>query len=246
MKTYKVKLIGETPVMLNNDQTADPLNPIAKEMKKISSKRAKTEADHYELSKLEWFGGLYLENKYELSAKLANLKNVDEPSEKIQSQIKAIEEMLIPKHSRIAIPARLLKANLIAGAKVFRKGSTLAKANPLILDTNGLNIPPRLRFVDENLSPEQLWEKKEVSNPEDPTSLFYPYRDRRSVVVQKSKVIRTRFICAQWSIEYLLQVSEEDFNTDDIISIIEKAGQVAGIGDYRTEYGKFSHLLEEV
>ena len=32
-------------------------------MKKISGKRAKTESDYIELSRVEWFGGLYLKNK---------------------------------------------------------------------------------------------------------------------------------------------------------------------------------------
>lgn len=75
MKTYKVTLIGEAPIMLNNDQTADPLNHIAKAIKKISNKNKKTEADHLELSKLEWFGGLYLEDKYDLGAKTGKLAN---------------------------------------------------------------------------------------------------------------------------------------------------------------------------
>jgi hypothetical protein len=40
---------------------ADPLNKIVKEMKKISGKRGKTEADMEELAKLEWKGSLYID-----------------------------------------------------------------------------------------------------------------------------------------------------------------------------------------
>lgn len=47
---------------MHNGQLADPLNPIAREMKRVSGKRAKTEADYEQLAKLEFIGGLYLSN----------------------------------------------------------------------------------------------------------------------------------------------------------------------------------------
>lgn len=57
-RTYKI--IGATALVMHNGQLANPFNPYTKLMKKISSKRDKTEADFEELAKLEWFGGLYL------------------------------------------------------------------------------------------------------------------------------------------------------------------------------------------
>ena len=45
---------------MHNAQLADPLNPHAQAIKKISGKRNKTEADHEELGRLEWLGSLYL------------------------------------------------------------------------------------------------------------------------------------------------------------------------------------------
>ena len=43
-------------------QLADPLNRWAKAIKAISGKRMKTDADHEEMARLEWFGSLYLDN----------------------------------------------------------------------------------------------------------------------------------------------------------------------------------------
>lgn len=40
---------------------ANPLDPIAQQMRKISQKRDKTEADLEELARLEWYGGLCTE-----------------------------------------------------------------------------------------------------------------------------------------------------------------------------------------
>lgn len=59
---YQCRIIGATPLLMHNGLLADPLNNIAKEMKAISSKRDKTESDFSELSRLEWYGGLYLNN----------------------------------------------------------------------------------------------------------------------------------------------------------------------------------------
>lgn len=46
---------------MHSGQTADPLNHYAKALKAVSSKRSKTDADHEEMSKIEWFASLYLD-----------------------------------------------------------------------------------------------------------------------------------------------------------------------------------------
>lgn len=40
----------------------DPLHPVTRALRKISSKRKKTEADYEQMAKLEFIGGLYLMN----------------------------------------------------------------------------------------------------------------------------------------------------------------------------------------
>src|SRR5579871_793972 len=61
-ESLKFRIRGVVPLVMHNGQLADPLNRHAKEMKKISGKRAKTEADFERLAKLEWYGGLYVHN----------------------------------------------------------------------------------------------------------------------------------------------------------------------------------------
>lgn len=60
MKTISLKLIGVSPLLMHNGQTADPLNSFAKAMKQVSGKKKKTEADYIELAKIEYMAGLYL------------------------------------------------------------------------------------------------------------------------------------------------------------------------------------------
>jgi hypothetical protein len=45
---------------MHNGQLADPLNTFAKELKKLTDKKDKTDADIEEIARVEWFGGLYL------------------------------------------------------------------------------------------------------------------------------------------------------------------------------------------
>lgn len=59
-KTINFHLQGIAPLLLHNGHLADPLNEWAKAMKEVSSKRKKTDDDHAELGRLEWHGGLYL------------------------------------------------------------------------------------------------------------------------------------------------------------------------------------------
>ena len=59
-KTLSYRLTSDCPMLSHNGQTADPLNKWAKAMKKISGKRAKSDADYEELARLEFFAGLYL------------------------------------------------------------------------------------------------------------------------------------------------------------------------------------------
>lgn len=59
-KTLSFKITGVAPLLMHNGQLVDPTNDFSKHMKKISSKRDKTDADLEELARLEWHGSLYL------------------------------------------------------------------------------------------------------------------------------------------------------------------------------------------
>jgi hypothetical protein len=59
-KSLKFKITGVAPLLMHNGQTADPLNPHSRAIAEITSKRKKTEADHAEIARREWYAGLYL------------------------------------------------------------------------------------------------------------------------------------------------------------------------------------------
>lgn len=59
-QSYSFKINGIAPLIVHNGELADPFYVFSQEIKKISGKRKKTEADHEMMAKLEWRGGLYV------------------------------------------------------------------------------------------------------------------------------------------------------------------------------------------
>ena len=58
--TIKIRLIGDRPLLMHSGRLADPLDEIARNLAKVTSKRMKTRADHEEIARIEWYGGLWL------------------------------------------------------------------------------------------------------------------------------------------------------------------------------------------
>jgi hypothetical protein len=61
-KQLTFRITGIAPLIHHNGQTADPLNPHSVSIAEIAGKRKKTEADHREIARREWFAALYLFN----------------------------------------------------------------------------------------------------------------------------------------------------------------------------------------
>lgn len=63
-KTVEIRIVGVAPLICRNAQLADPTNKIVRSIKEITAKRnKKTEADMEEVARLEFLGGLYLDDK---------------------------------------------------------------------------------------------------------------------------------------------------------------------------------------
>jgi hypothetical protein len=61
MKNVSAKLVGISPLMTHNEQLANPLNPVTRELKKLTGQRGKSDEMLEQIMKLEWLGGLYTE-----------------------------------------------------------------------------------------------------------------------------------------------------------------------------------------
>lgn len=60
-QTLKYRLTSDAPLIQHSGRTANPLDPWAKRLKQISSKRAKTDADYEEMAHVEFLAALYLD-----------------------------------------------------------------------------------------------------------------------------------------------------------------------------------------
>jgi len=57
--TIRIRIVGERPLLMHSSRLADPLDLAAIDLARVTSKRHKTKADHEEVARLEWYGGLW-------------------------------------------------------------------------------------------------------------------------------------------------------------------------------------------
>jgi hypothetical protein len=58
--SLRFQITGVSPLVMHNSRLSNPLDGVSRQIKSISAKRRKTEADFEEIARLEWFGSLYL------------------------------------------------------------------------------------------------------------------------------------------------------------------------------------------
>jgi hypothetical protein len=95
MQTLKLRFTGATPLLLHNGRLADPLYAWTKELKKVSAKRKKTDADLEEMARLEWFGSLYLNDKNEVIVTSEMVEAALRDSAKRQKRGKDVSRALV-------------------------------------------------------------------------------------------------------------------------------------------------------
>jgi hypothetical protein len=60
VEPISLRLVGVCPLLMHNGRLADPLDPHAVDLAALTSKRAKTRADHEKIAEVEWYGSLWL------------------------------------------------------------------------------------------------------------------------------------------------------------------------------------------
>jgi len=188
-ETLKFTIQGVVPTILCNGQTSDPLNKFSKDLKKITSKKSKTEDDHKAMAKLEFMACMYVNEK----------GNPCWPSDNIEAMI-------------------------IKAAAKQRKG-TDAKSAIFVEEHAPL-------IYDGPKTPDTLWKYRTMDSN--------PFVLRASVVVNRSRVMRTRPIFREWSLQFNVHFLTDMFEKDQVIDILRTAGRVIGLSDWRPKYGRFN------
>lgn len=63
LRKYKISLKSLTPLIMHSDRLCNPLDPLAKQLKEISSIKKKTDDHHLAMARLSWEGSLYYEKE---------------------------------------------------------------------------------------------------------------------------------------------------------------------------------------
>lgn len=117
MNTAIYRITGISPLLMHSGQAIDPLNQYAKEMKRLSKKKGKTDEDQAAISKVEWYMSVYHNGT---------------------PDVVRDGEITVDKEAKIVLPANSLEAMLIAGAKKIKQGPA-AKAG-LIIENDAILI----------------------------------------------------------------------------------------------------------
>lgn len=92
MKNLKVTWKGTTPLIMHSCQCVNPLHPIARELKKYTSKKNKTEEDLIKISDLEWESGAYWKDGLGLYMPAENVEATIKNGAKANKKGKDIEK----------------------------------------------------------------------------------------------------------------------------------------------------------
>lgn len=184
LETVTAKLVGVAPLMMHNGRLADPTNKWTIEMKKLTSVRKKTEEDLLQIRRVEWYGGLYTDDK-----------------------------------GRVSVPSDCVLAAVMHGARKSKDGK---EAQVGVFET-------------------QPWYPLTYEGPKDLEKLYEDGRfvDYRTVVVNKSRCMRSRPIFPEWSVDISLSVNTDIIDATKVIKALEMCGERVGFLEYRPRYGRF-------
>lgn len=185
----RIHLTGTAPLLMHNVRLADPLDPYAIALKKVSNKRVKTEDDHAEMARIEWYGGLYHDDDV-----------------------------------GPYVPGFNVERALRDGAKITRQGKQVERG---LLVTD--DFCPVIYVGPRDLP--GLWADKQ-------------YTHRAAIRVAQARVMRTRPVFPEWQVEADAEIDPGLLSVEDLQTHADAAGSMAGLGDWRPRYGRFTATIE--
>lgn len=92
MNTITATITGTAPLLMHNGQMANPLNKYAQELKKLTSKRQKTEDDYIAMMRIEFLGGLYFDKNVGVHLPAINVEGCIRDGGKVKKRGKQIQQ----------------------------------------------------------------------------------------------------------------------------------------------------------
>ena len=156
-----------------------------------------------------------------LKKKMGQLSSQRKKTDEVHEEMAKIEWLagLYHDENGVFVPGINLEASIRDAAKLQRLGKESVRS---------------LR-VEEEKAPLEYKGPKDVMKLAD----LPAFRDVRSVVVQRARVMRCRPIFREWKCQFTVVVDADRLDVEQVDGFIETAGLMIGIGDFRPRYGRF-------
>lgn len=112
MKHFTFTIVGRSPMIVHNGGNISPLHPCNKLKSEYTKKRKKTDDDHINIARIEWFQSLYLDRPLDLQVTGEEEKFYDANKER----------------PNVVLPIKCIRACVKSGAKLSRNGKAVDRA----------------------------------------------------------------------------------------------------------------------
>jgi hypothetical protein len=127
----------------------------------------------------------------------------------------------------LGLPADNLWRCMYDAATAFKLGTKIKRALIPLTDIEPLYLDGETRNVDDHLDAGHI--------------------DVRAVQVARARTMRSRpIIPAPWSVTHRFEMMTDEFDFDELQQVLNRAGRLVGIGDFRPRFGTFTATYEEM
>lgn len=123
MEQIIIKIKGTSPLLMHSDRYSNPLDPLTKTHKELTSKRKKTDEDHEAIAYSEWRGALYYDDKMGPYIPAMNIESMLQAAAKMQKLGSKFKQAVMVIEDKIKLEysgPRELRTMYAAGYADFR------------------------------------------------------------------------------------------------------------------------------
>lgn len=163
--------------------------------------------------------------------KLTSKRNKQDDDHLKLAKLEWYAALYVNDQNRPCWPGENIESMIVASAKKNRMG--VSAKTGIFVDGNAVIEHDGPKTADA------IWNHKPFDKN--------PFISRVPVVVNKSRIMRTRPIFNNWSVEFIVNFMPNIINKEDVVEFIKRAGRIIGLSDWRPKYGRFEiESIEEI
>lgn len=161
MKATRIMVRGITPLLMHNGQLADPLSPATQALSRAAKKKAKTDADHLDVRRLEWYGSLYLDDDgHPIVPSEMMEAAIVEGARRMRKGREAVRGIVLDGHARLIYKGPKTADGLWAAGKKFVKTAGVKVQRNRVIRTRPMFTEWAAEFV-------VMWDDSEIQSDAD-------------------------------------------------------------------------------